>query len=137
MAQLRRYFYLAVLLLAPHSSWSNPGNDAPGFLFWSSPASSQLTSFIVTDVFEDSRGMVWLSTQEGLNRYDGVKVKQYIPQLFEEGTLAPGRILGVRQTSDSKIWIATRSAIQTLDPTSQTEPKPAGGVNLKPDDIVL
>ena len=79
--------------------------------------------------------MVWLSTQEGLNRYDGVKVKQYIPQLFEEGTLAPGRILGVRQTSDSKIWIATRSAIQTLDPTSQTLSTPPELRNLQ-DDII-
>ena len=79
--------------------------------------------------------MVWLSTQEGLNRYDGVKVKQYIPQLFEEGTLAPGRILGVRQTSDSKIWIATRSAIQTLDPTSQTLSTPPKLRNLQ-DDII-
>ena len=59
--------------------------------------------------------MVWLSTQEGLNRYDGVKVEQYLPQLFEQGSLAPGRILGVRETPDKKIWIATRTAIQTLD----------------------
>ncbi|HAT53065.1 MAG TPA: hypothetical protein DCS80_07360, partial [Betaproteobacteria bacterium] len=79
--------------------------------------------------------MVWLSTQEGLNRYDGVKVKQYIPQLFEEGTLAPGRIVGVRQTPDKRIWIATRSAIQTLDTAGQTLSTPSELKNLE-DDII-
>ena len=135
MAKVSRFYFLTALLLAPQLSWSNPANDASGFLFWSSPASRQLTSFIVTDVFEDSSGMVWLSTQEGLNQYDGVKVKQYIPQLFEEGTLAPGRILGVRQTSDDQIWIATRSAIQTLDTTNQTLNTPPELKNLD-DDII-
>ena len=135
MVTVTRVHLLALLLLTAHFSWSNPANDAPGFLFWSSPASRQLTSFIVTDVFEDSSGMVWLSTQEGLNRYDGVEVKQYIPQLFEEGTLAPGRILGVRQTPDKKIWIATRSAIQTLNSTSQVLSTPAALSNLE-DDII-
>ena len=135
MAKICRFYFFAALLLAPNLSWSNTSNDTSGFLFWSSPASIQLTSFIVTDVFEDSSGMVWLSTQEGLNRYDGVKVKQYIPQLFEEGTLAPGRIVGVRQTPDNRIWIATRSAIQTLDTTRQTLSTPSELKNLE-DDII-
>ena len=90
MAKICRFYFFAVLLLVPNPSWSNTSNDASGFLFWTSPASRLLTAFIVADVVEDSSGIAWLSNQAGLTPYDGVKVKQYIPQLFEEGILTPG-----------------------------------------------
>ena len=106
---------LVSALVSLHLSSASFAASGSGFIFWSSPASSKLTSFTVSDVFEDSTGMVWLATQEGLNRYDGVRVEQFLPQLFEEGSLAPGRILGVRETPDRKTWIATRTALQTLD----------------------
>lgn len=36
-----------------------------------------LTSNLITHIFQDSRGFLWISTEDGLNMYDGQTIKQY------------------------------------------------------------
>ena len=36
-----------------------------------------LSQSVVNSVYQDSRGFIWIGTQDGLNRYDGYKFKVY------------------------------------------------------------
>ena len=36
-----------------------------------------LSSNLVTDVYQDHRGLIWISTRDGLNCYDGHQIKTY------------------------------------------------------------
>ncbi len=84
----------------------------PDLTFWESPASNQLSQSIVIDIYQDRSGAIWLSTQEGLNRYDGKKVETYQPSIIEDGGISPGLIHGVRQDKNGRIWVVTQTAVQ-------------------------
>ena len=38
-----------------------------------------LSNGYVTDITEDSRGNIWVATEEGLNRWDGKRFHKYMP----------------------------------------------------------
>ena len=46
-----------------------------------------LSNTCIRSIMEDSRKNVWISTQSGLNRYDGVKMNVYRHKKGEAGTL--------------------------------------------------
>ena len=83
--------------------------------FWLSPASPSLSQSIVTDIYQDSVGAIWLSTQEGLNRYDGKLVESFFPNILEAGGLANGTILGVREDRFKQLWVVTQTSIQRFE----------------------
>ncbi len=88
-------------------------------VFWESPVSSQLSQRIVTDTFQDSTGAIWLSTQEGLNLYDGRRVEKFLPLFVEENGLPPGGLLGVRESQTSNLWVATAAALSRFNRTTK------------------
>jgi signal transduction histidine kinase/ligand-binding sensor domain-containing protein len=62
-----------------------------------------LNSNVVTDVLQDERGILWISTNNGLNWYDGTRF--YHPEL--KGKAGQVNINRMRKDSKGTIWIAT------------------------------
>ena len=114
MKKLYLSFGLACSLLVFYaaSSLAFPG---PNLAFWPSPLGPRLSQMIVTESFQDDTGLMWFSTQEGLNAYDGKRVEKYLPDPLSESSLASGTLIGVRQSADGEIWVATSTALQNFD----------------------
>ena len=47
-----------------------------------------LSSSLVKQIFEDSSSMIWVATEDGLNRYDGSKFTQYLHDPDDPHSLA-------------------------------------------------
>ena len=47
------------------------GEVAAPYVFSESELTGQLSQVTARQVFQDSKGFIWVLTQEGLNRYDG------------------------------------------------------------------
>ena len=47
-----------------------------------------LSSNWVMAMFQDSYGFIWISTTNGLNRYDGYEIKQYLPKLNDTTSIS-------------------------------------------------
>ncbi len=63
-------------------------------------------------VFTDSEGFVWISSINGLNRYDGQDVVQYHPVEGDSTALIDGDIQGLFfEDRNSDIWFGTNNAI--------------------------
>ncbi|MEM6967035.1 MAG: two-component regulator propeller domain-containing protein [Bacteroidota bacterium] len=63
-------------------------------------------------VFKDSKGFVWISSYEGLNRYDGHQVKLYRAVKEDVHTLRNNNVYGhFFEDSKSNIWFSTSKAI--------------------------
>lgn len=60
-----------------------------------------LSSRFVTDIYEDSRGYVWLGTQRGLNRFDGENFKLYFD---EKNDKFQPCIYNIIEDVDGNIW---------------------------------
>lgn len=59
-------------------------------------------------IYEDSRGFVWISSIDGLNRYDGLSIKNY---RFESGMKGANIQSNLFENKNGNIWFTTYEAI--------------------------
>lgn len=58
-------------------------------------------------VFQDSKGYVWITTRSGLNRYDGYSIKNFT----EDDGLVFNHTRFVEEDRDGRIWIGTENGV--------------------------
>ena len=106
------YFLLAVLLELPVSLLAM---DFSNLTFRSITISDGLSNNIINTIYKDKRGFVWLGTQTGLDRFDGINVKSF-PQ-FSGRT-----VFSVAETDSIDLWVGTDKGLLKLDrKTEQVE----------------
>ena len=64
----------------------------------------------VSDIVQDSKGFIWFSTWNGLNRYDGYTFKNYKAYPGDGCTLTSNRILRIVPDQQNNIWCQTYDA---------------------------
>ncbi len=62
-----------------------------------------LADNFVRDIMRDSYGYIWISTINGVSRYDGYRLVNYMPQVY--GGIS-NDVLAVRETADSTLWMS-------------------------------
>lgn len=67
-------------------------------------------------ILQDSRGFIWIGTQDGLNRYDGKTVKTYRHNPDLPGSPGSDRYFTIWQDSDSRLWFGTQDGISIYSP---------------------
>ena len=72
----------------------------------------------VTDIKEDWNGFIWLSTTNGLYRFDGTEVKRY----ERDDKIIPHSLVYSLLIDDEErvIWLATRGGLAKFDPENET-----------------
>ena len=73
-----------------------------------------LSNEYVTTIFQDSKGYMWIGTKDGLNRYDGEKIKIYNCKFEDKNSLSSTYIFDVEEDSHGNIWIATDHGLNIL-----------------------
>ncbi len=68
-----------------------------------------LSQATVRALVEDSRGFIWMGTQDGLNRFDGRQFVTYRHQAGVEHSLSDNNIMALAIGSDDSLWVATQS----------------------------
>ncbi|MEM0910217.1 MAG: two-component regulator propeller domain-containing protein [Pseudomonadota bacterium] len=66
-------------------------------------------------IFQDSRGFLWVGTQEGLNKYDGTGFTNYSYQPQNPNSLTSGWIISIAEDNLGNIWIGTNNGLNRLD----------------------
>lgn len=61
----------------------------------------------ITCVHQDSKGYIWIGTQDGLNRYDGYEFKIYRRQPFDSTSLTDNFIRDIAEDTLGNLWIGT------------------------------
>lgn len=73
----------------------------------------------VYDILQDHQGFIWLATENGLNRCDGVDVLSYKNKPGDPLSLAENDINAIIEDRFHRIWIGTwGSGVDCLDPES-------------------
>lgn len=98
----------AFLLTAAHLSAQS------GLQFERIDGLSQSTGYAI---MKDRQGFLWIATADGLNRYDGVEMKVYKPNLIEEHGQMVGRVIRSEMHEDDqeRIWFSTDVAVHSFD----------------------
>jgi ligand-binding sensor domain-containing protein len=58
-------------------------------------------------IFQDSRGLLWIGTEDGLNKYDGYSFIVYKPEQNDQFSISNPRILSICEDADATLWIGT------------------------------
>ncbi len=73
----------------------------------------------IQTILEDSRGFMWFGTADGLNRYDGYKIKIFRNIVSDSTSLPNNYISALIEDSIGNIWIGTRNGIIKFDPYTE------------------
>ena len=66
-----------------------------------------LSNNSVRQVFQDQRGFLWFGTLNGLNKYDGVSIRNYQHQKGIPGSITSNRIYGFFEDGKGYLWVVT------------------------------
>ena len=62
-------------------------------------------------ILQDRTGFIWFGSLNGLNRYDGIRIKTIIPETRNPNSLTSGKIKELYEDSHGHIWVRTYSDI--------------------------
>ena len=62
---------------------------------------------VLTTILRDRSGFIWLGSETGLHRYDGVRVKSFLHDAGDTTTIASNIIRALWQDKDERLWIGT------------------------------
>lgn len=70
-------------------------------------AEQGLTSNRINGIVQDKFGFLWIATNNGLNRFDGVENKQYKTQADDSSSLSANTVLTQFCDSKGQLWFLT------------------------------
>lgn len=75
-----------------------------------------LSQSTVETIFQDSRGYIWIGTNDGLNRYNGYEFKHYKYDKYDKNSIVNDYIVDIIEDGNGHIWISTLGGLSKIDP---------------------
>ena len=91
-----------------------------------------LSSSNITVIYQDSKGYMWIGTDDGLNKYNGYNVSVYNYEIDNEESLSSTHITAILEDEEENMWIGTEEGLNILNKdTGKVTRVPAGIDNEK------
>lgn len=76
---------------------------------------SELSSSLINDVHQDSKGLIWIATEDGLNRYDGSKFTIFKQNHRNSKSLLNNYVKKVFEDSENRLYFGFFNGLQIYD----------------------
>jgi signal transduction histidine kinase/ligand-binding sensor domain-containing protein len=93
---------------------------AQSYLLSSLPVEKDLSSRQITSIFQDSRGFIWIGTQDGLNLYNANSVKIFKHDVKNKNSIANNYVQNICEGIKANIWIATAMSVDRYIPSTNS-----------------
>lgn len=80
----------------------------------------ELSNSLINHVYQDKRGFIWISTEDGLNKFDGNRFTIYKQQSNNPTGLSMSYVKSVFEDSQNRFWVSCLNAIQLYDRATDT-----------------
>ncbi len=81
--------------------------------------SDGLSNSAVTSVYFDSKGYIWFGTWDGLNRYDGTRIRVFKPDIFQKGSISNNIIRRILEDKSRNLWVVTENGLNLYNPEKE------------------
>lgn len=78
--------------------------------------SGQLSSNLITRICQDARGYIWIATEYGLNKFDGVQFTHYLNHENDSTSLLNNTVCSMMLDKKQRLWIGCSSGLQYYVP---------------------
>lgn len=78
--------------------------------------SGQLSCNLITKICQDNRGFIWVGTEYGLNKFDGVQFTQYLNHENDTTSLLNNIIRSLMVDKDHRLWVGCSNGLQYYVP---------------------
>src|SRR5215831_9825357 len=69
----------------------------------------------VSCIAQDEEGFIWIGTGDGLNRFDGYRVKRFYHNPANENSLVNNGVHQIAPNRKDQLWITTREGLSIYD----------------------
>lgn len=80
----------------------------------------QLTSSLITCSVQDSMGYIWIGTEYGLNRFDGISFSSYYNNETDPTSLMSNSVRSLFCDNEGRLWIGLLTGMQLYDPATDS-----------------
>jgi len=116
MNQRARLRALPILVAAAVSAAASAGASGSRPIRFDQLSLEQgLSQSSVADILQDRRGYVWLATEDGLNRFDGLSFTVYRHDPSDAASLPSSFVWDVEEDASGNLWVATTGGLAMLD----------------------
>ncbi len=74
-----------------------------------------LSNQVIRNLAQDSHGFLWLTTEQGLNRFDGKNFISYINTPGDTNTLSNNFLFGLAIDQEDVVWVGTELGLNAYD----------------------
>ncbi|WP_276484318.1 hybrid sensor histidine kinase/response regulator transcription factor [Paraflavitalea pollutisoli] len=104
-------YLLLLIALLPQASTANAQQTA----FRHITVENGLSQNAVIAISQDSHGFMWMGTPNGLNRYDGYRIRQFQSRPADSTTLSTSSVLSILHDSRKQLWIGCFDGLNRYD----------------------
>ena len=69
----------------------------------------------IKDILQDSRGFLWICTEEGLNLFDGYSFKVYKNNALDSTSISNNIVTCIAEDHEGRIWVGTQNGLNVLN----------------------
>ncbi len=81
------------------------------YLFSGYSISDGLSQSVVNCILQDSKGYMWIGTQNGLNKYNGYAFEVFTYNPNDSNSISNNWINGIAEDKEANLWIATKGGL--------------------------
>lgn len=76
---------------------------------------NELSNSLINTIFQDSRNYIWIATEDGLNKYDGVKFSIYRNDKLNTHSLKNNYVRSLFEDSKGRFWVGCINGLMLYD----------------------
>ena len=77
-----------------------------------------LSQATVKTIFQDSKGYIWIGTEDGLNRYNGYDFENYKHDEHNKNSIINNYVIDIEEDKNGYIWVSTTNGLSRINTTN-------------------
>ncbi len=95
-----------------------PGNTNSKWIPMNLSNEEGLSNSAITCILQDSEGVMWFGSWDGLNRYDGTNITVFKPDYFDKRSISNNIIRNILEDKYHNLWVITNKDIDRYLPNT-------------------